>query len=296
MPRPSCDQQRASQSVKIYGSLCTAAISQRHDSALRLWHLARMIDSPGSGVVDYTVLMDVIGRYISTSARHIRRLVAEAEALGWLEKVQRRNGEHVVLITSLERLSLSLGVSPSQGALIPAQQLRKLKAWRGAAWAAFLAGRSGRRERPISRRVLEKLSGVDARSQLNYERASKVIRSRRNIAITRLSSDKLDGVIDVEGRSAFPVGRWLGWQLPNSYSVRVDLAPRGMARKVCKRLSEGLLQNAATDSAQRQRLFYSDPRSGDRAMRRADRTVAEVYAFSGGHTEQGSSAWEHMPA
>ncbi len=122
--------QSAAVCVKVFGSLAAAAKNQRSDSAMRLWHLARMVDD-GSGVVAWSALQDVIDRYIGTSQRHIRRLISEAEALGWLEPVQRHNGEHVVIIRGLERVAEGLGVSKiSQGCYIPARELRKLKAWR----------------------------------------------------------------------------------------------------------------------------------------------------------------------
>ena len=279
--------------VKIYGSLAAAAKTQRHDSALRLWHLARMVDD-GSGVVSHIALHDVIGRYISGSERHIRRLFSEAEALGWLEPVQRHNGEHVVVIRSLERVAESLGVSKiSQGCYIPARELRKLKVWRVACWDAFVAGRPGRRSRPISRRVLERMSGVDPRSQRRYDLASKRITSRRNIAITRRPSTQLAGVIDIEKRPAFRVVDDVAWMLPNSYKVRADLAPRGMARRISKALAGGLLHKSG-DGQPRQRIFY-ELRRAERVMRRADRP-AEVYGRCKQSARSGAGVWQYMGA
>ena len=277
--------------VKIYGSLAAAAKSQRSDSALRLWHLARMVDD-GSGVVSWSDLQAVIERYIGTSQRHIRRLVAECERLGWLEPVQRHNGEHVVIIRGLERVARSLNVSKiSQGVFVPATELRRLKAWRVACWDAFMAGRSGRRSRPISRRILERLSGVDPRSQRNYERSSARVTSRRNIAVTHMPSTHLDGIIEFEKRPAFPVGDHVGWQLPNSYEVRADLAPRGMARRISKALAGGLLHQVATDSISK-RIFY-ERRRAERVMRRADRPT-EVFGRHKKPARSGAGVWRYM--
>ncbi len=279
--------------VKIYGSLAAAAKSQRSDSALRLWHLARMVDD-GSGVVSWSDLQAVIERYIGTSQRHIRRLIAEAETLGWLEPVQRHNGEHVVIIRGLERVARSLGVSKiTQGVFIPARELKKLKAWRVACWDAFMGGRSGRRSRPISRRVLERMSGVDPRSQRRYHSASKRIKAQRNIAITRRPSTQLAGVIDIEERPAFQVADDVAWMLPNSYKVRADLAPRGMARRISKALAGGLLHKSG-DGQPRQRVFYERHRA-ERVMRRADRP-AEVYGRCKQPARSGAGVWRYMGA
>ena len=279
--------------VKIYGSIAAAAKSKRCDSAMRLWYLARMVDD-GSGVVAWSDLQAVIERYIGTSQRHIRRLVTECERLGWLEPIQRHNGEHVVIVRGLERVAQGLGVVKiSQGVYIPAAELRRLKSWRVAAWDAFMGGRGGRRSRPISRRVLERLSGVDPRSQRNYERSSARITSRRNIAITRLPSSLLDGVIDIEKRPAFKVADKIGWQLPNNYEVRADLAPRGMARRISKALAGGLLQLSG-DGQPRQRVFYGRRRA-ERVMRRADRP-AEVYGRRKQPARSGANVWQYMGA
>jgi hypothetical protein len=283
--------QRPPVCVKVFGSLAAAAKNQRSDSAMRLWHLARMVDD-GSGVVAWSALQDVIDRYIGTSQRHIRRLVAECERLGWLEPIQRHNGEHVVIVRGLERVAQGLGVVKiSQGCYIPARELRKLKAWRVACWDAFMAGRSGRRSRPISRRVLERISGVDPRSQRNYERSSARITSRRNIAITRRPSTHLDGIIEFEKRPAFRVVDDVAWMLPNSYSVSADLAPRGMARRISKRLSGGLLQLSG-DGQHRKRIFYGRRRAA-RVMRRADRPH-EVYGRCRQPARSGAGVWQYM--
>jgi len=283
--------QNGSVCLKVFGSLAAAAKNQRCDSALRLWHLARMIDD-GSGVVAWSDLQAVIERYIGTSQRHIRRLVAECERLGWLEPVQRHNGEHVVIIRGLERVARSLNVSKiSQGVFVPATELRRLKAWRVACWDAFMAGRSGRRSRPISRRILERLSGVDPRSQRNYERSSARVTSRRNIAITAMPSMFVEYAREHGERAAFPVGDHVGWQLPNSYEVRADLAPRGMARRISKALAGGLLHQVATDSISK-RIFY-ERRRAERVMRRADRPT-EVFGRHKKPARSGAGVWRYM--
>ena len=279
--------------VKIYGSLAAAAKNQRSDSALRLWHLARMVDD-GSGVVAWSALKAVIDRYIGTSQRHIRRLVTECERLGWLEPVQRHNGEHVVIIRGLERVAESLGVSKiSQGCYIPARELRKLKAWRVACWDAFMGGRGGRRSRPISRRILERISGVDPRSQRRYHSASKRIKAQSNIAITRISSTLLDGVIDIEKRPAFRVGDRVALRLPNSYKVRARLAPRGMSRRVSQRLSSVCCTQGG-DGQRRERLFY-DQRGAVRAMRRINRPDV-VFGRLRQRARSGAVLWQYEGA
>ena len=285
--------QNGSVCVKLHGSITAAAKSQRCDSAMRLWHLARMIDD-GSGVVAWSDLQAVIERYIGTSQRHIRRLVAECERLGWLEPIRRYNGECVVIVRGLERVARSLNVSEiSRGVFVPATELRRLKAWRVACWDAFMAGRSGRRSRPISRRILERLSGVDPRSQRRYERSSARVTSRRNIAVTAMPSMFVEYAREHGERAAFPVGDHVGWQLPNSFQVRARLAPRGMSRRISKALADGLL-HLSGDGQPRQRVFYERHRA-ERVMRRTNRP-AEVYGRRKQPARSGAGVWQYMGA
>jgi hypothetical protein len=235
-----------------------------------------MIDGAGSGVVDEDALRDAVGRYISVSERQVSRLLVECKRRGWLALVKRHSdGRRVRYISSLERVARSLGVEHvTRPALIPALELRKLKAWRDAAWAAFRAVGP----QMISRRKLVDLSGINERSQRNYERENERIEVQHNIAISVMGADMLDGVRD-QGRPAFRCGRSVAWVVPNSYKCAVDLAALGMAKKVSNYLrAGGVLNNyAATRSGQhRQRLFYGYVKSGEQAMRREHRPH-EVY-------------------
>jgi hypothetical protein len=283
--------QNGSVCLKVFGSVAAAAKTQRHDSALRLWHLARMIDD-GSGVVLSSDLQAVINRYISGSERHLRRLSAECYQLGWLAPIRRHNGEHVIIIRGLERVAQDLGVSRiTQAAYIPATELRRLKAWRVACWDAFMAGRSGRRSRPISRRILERLSGVDPRSQRRYHSASKRITAQRNIAITSMPSMLLDGVIEFDEKpQAFDLGGKVALRLPNSYKVRARLAPRGMIQRINKSLSSVCFPNGGHGQRREQRLFF-DQRGAERAMRRDDRP-SKCFGWRRQRARSGAVLWD----
>jgi len=269
--------QNGSVCFKLHGSLAVAAIAQHADSELRLWCLSRMIDGAGSGVVDDHVLRDAVGRYIGVSERQVSRLLVECKRRGWLALVKRHSdGRRVRYIASLERVARSLGVEDvTRPALIPVSDLRKLKGWRDACWAAFRAVGP----RMISRRKLADLSGIDARSQFNYERENERIEVQNNIAITSMPSMLLDGIVEFDERPAFRCGRSVAWVIPNSYKCTVDLAALGMAKRVSGYLrAGGVLNNyAATRSGQhRQRLFYGYVKSGEQAMRREHRPH-EVY-------------------
>jgi hypothetical protein len=106
-----------------------------------------------------------------------------------------------------------------------------------------------------------------------------------------MPSTHLDGIIEFEKRPAFRVVDDVAWMLPNSYSVSADLAPRGMARRISKRLSGGLLQLSG-DGQHRKRIFY-ERRRAERVMRRADRPH-EVYGRCKQPARSGVGVWRYM--
>lgn len=278
-------------SVKVYGSVAASARSAGLDSPLRLWWLARALDD-GSGVVGHVELMEAAGRYIQGTERNRRRLLKTCEEQSWLEEIKRHD-ETVYIVHSLERISEGLGVAKiSQPALVEMRELRSIRIWRVACWDACLGGRDGRRGRPISRKVLERVTGVEERAQQRYERESKRVKAQRNIAVTSIPSVFIEGMREFEKRAAFPVADNTGWQLPNSYTVDIELAPKGMSRKVNKRLRNGLLHKDATDSGA-ERVFYYDDKSAQRAMRK-EVHPKEVYSKKRKPSKTGAEVWQHV--
>lgn len=287
--------------LKVYGSIAAAAKNDKSDSPLRLWWLARSMDGDGSGVVTRAELMQQAERYIGGSDRNMRRLLKTCDVKGWLTEMQRHSGEWVYLYGSLEHVAQSLNVIKiTQPAMVEMREMRAIGKWRVACWDACLGGRDGKRSKPISRKALETETGVDKRAQQRYERESRRVKAQRNIAIQNMPSIHIEGfrefevdrLREQEGRSAFPVADGVGYQLPNSYDVDIELVSRGMSRKVSKRLhSRSVAQKDATDSRSKEKVFYNDDKKAERAMRQ-EVHPDEVYSKQRKPSKTGAGVWK----
>ena len=187
-------------------------------------------------------------------------------------------------LVGLTNLACSLGLERIdwRPAEVPAERISKLKNWRAASYAAWLAGKS-KHAPTISRSKQRQVIEVPERTQRTYTTTEPSIRTERNFGIeNRLATWEVLANEILFGRGhGF---RWfdgrLARQLPNTYHVSFDLSPRGMCRKVAKQLRAGLfelpqssclLQQA--DSRRNCRLFFITVKGAQKVVRRYSREV-----------------------
>ena len=277
LQEPEHPQQRApdvEQNIKVYGSLALAARARRLDSAMRLWHVARHIDTAGEGVVEVADVRALARDWFGLTRRQLRRLLAKGDGVLW-QRVRDRRGRDVLRLAGLERVAITLGAEfVSTPVKVPVSVLGKLKTWRAACWAAWLEGRPGRHG-PMTRAKLLAVSGLPERTQREYEQAGGVVSVQRNIAVSTMPySPELVNYLRQDGGrpGAFRVGHNIGWTLPNSYSTEYERAKRGMTKRVNKVLSDGLLNPGDTGSI-RQRLFWGDANNAASALKRMAKEI-----------------------
>ena len=191
--------------IKIVGSLCKAAKEQGLDSPQRLWWLARAIDD-GSGRVSHQALMNTAEKHITKSLRSRQVLLKTCKEQGWLKACKAKDGTHWYIIHSLERMAIQFKTELTTPVNVFARELKSIKKWRSAAWDATMAGRKGHKSRPVSRKALQRLTGVDRRSQQRYEKHSNRIKSQKNIAVSYVSKTQVDGIREHKGKPAFAFG------------------------------------------------------------------------------------------
>jgi hypothetical protein len=155
-------------------------------------------------------------------------------------------------------------------------------------YASFHSGR--RHNKPISRRTLEEISGVPARTQRQYEEIAGIT-SRRNIAIgekyTLESVQKrawLHGTasfdfIDHHGRQGPEKRHYIAWHLPNSYQGCHDQAARGRMRKINREID--LVNKRAQGNGLRDHLFHPDGAAAGKAYGRNSRVDAYWHSERG---------------
>ena len=314
---PSEEVSVAPTTLKVYGALVMAARSRKDgtDSALRVWHVGRQLNSKesgGSGVVSVLAVRKTCERIGWVfSRRHFRRMLADGEGLLWHQVSS--NGEPVLRLVGLTNLACSLGIERIdwRPAEVPAERIRKLKAWRAAGYGAWLAGKS-KHAPTISRSKQRQVISVPERTQRTYTTTEPSIRTETNFGIeNRLATWEVLANEILFGRGhGF---RWfdgrLARQLPNTYHVSFDLSPRGLCRKVAKQLRAGLLElpNSSSflqaDSRRYCRLFFITVKGAQKAVRRYSRDMpngmpaawdtspAEVFGRVG-WTRTGAVTWE----
>ena len=280
--------------IKVVGSLCKAAKAQKLDSPQRLWWLARAVDD-GSGRVSHKALMEQATRFITKSDRSQRKMLQDCKAQGWLKECKSKDGVCHYIVHSLERMATALDTQCTQPATVYASELKSIKKWRVACWDATMAGRKGYRARPVARKTLERLTGVDTRSQQRYEKDSKRIKSQKNIAVAYVSKSLVEGMKEVKDKPAFPVGDHVGWQLPNSYDVDITLNAKGRTTKINKKLRHSKVVHKDMPPNKRERKYYHRESDAERAMRQEEHPE-EVYTSTERYTEHMSSPkriWAH---
>ena len=110
---------------------------RRLDGYLRVWYLARLIDTGGAGAVSLTELREAVRKHIGWTERHMRRVLTQRNGEMW-ERGQSRDGTEMLYLFSLERLARLVGVERlSAWVSIPVASLGSLKEWRASAYAAW---------------------------------------------------------------------------------------------------------------------------------------------------------------
>lgn len=267
------------------------------DSALRVWHVGRQLNSQsgGSGVVsvfDVRTACERVGWVVS--GRHWRRMLTDGEGLLWHQVSS--NGKQVLRLVGLTNLAYSLGIERIdwRPAEVPAERIGKLKSWRAASYAAWLAGKS-KHAPTIARATQRQVISVPERTQRTYTITEPSLRAEKNYGI----ENRLATLEVLANEILFGRGHGFRWfdgrlarQLPNTYHVSFDLSPRGMCRKVAKRFRAGLLElpNSSSflqaDSRRYRRLFFITVKGAQKAIRRYSRDIPNGMP----------AAWDTSPA
>ena len=173
--------------LKVYGGLVMAARARKDgtDSALRVWHVGRQLNSQsgGSGVVsvfDVRVACERMGWVVSQ--RHWRRLLADGDGLLWYQVSS--NGKQVLRLVGLANLTYRLGIERIdwRPVEVPADRVGKLKSWRAAGYAAWLAGKS--KHAPTIARVTQRqVTEVPERTQRTYTTTEPSIRAEKTLVL-----------------------------------------------------------------------------------------------------------------
>jgi hypothetical protein len=297
--------------VRSYPDLSLAALSAGEASTYRVWLLARHLR--GDGWVDVGELKDALTAPGSplrtfTSRQRVGQLIAQGERIGYwrLERGGRR-----LRYLGAAALARRLGVDRLSGrpVYLPLSAVTGgTAALKAGLYASFHAGRTeeGGEGRPISRDVLQAVTGQSRTTLWRYERAAGVAK-RRNIVVTRPHSraaaeeaawrhgQAAFAFYDATGQHGRPGRFYLARTLPNSYRSALEQAPRGRLRKTNRSLKSchpcGLWARGA--GRRFERLFHSD---GGAAGKAFDRDPERPAFWPLGRARSGSGLWAAIPA
>ena len=196
----------------------------------------------------------------------MRRLLDAGAGVFW--ETYRNGGAQWIRLRGLAAVCDALGVKKLRGdpALLPAKHAKTLKAWRAAIYASLFGQDFGT---PISRRVLQELTGRSARTQRYYQTAmGKKMARRQNAAVTdmtwRRGEEPPDGYFAdyVNGKIV------ILQRLPNSYKSKLKRGRRGMMRRVNKTLNvrKPVRICGTGEQPQSRRLFYTEQSAAQRRL------------------------------
>ena len=270
--------------VKVYVELNDAAMQRGRERELRVWLLARSVDVDGSGVVAVSDIQTLIARQRlrGLSDSSLSRLLSAGSGVFWT--VWRRGGQRWLRLVGLARVCVALGVERlrRRPVLVPMRYMRSMRTFRAAGVYARFAGDEF--SRPISRSVLEELTGVAERTQRAYQRAlSGCVESECNAATTRKRWRPGDEVEAREFVDYVDGETRVLQRLPQSYRCSLLATARGRIRKVNRRLRGEAGRNDGPAARNVTRLFYDSPAAS--VKRSQQRVEGDSWYHRGGDVD-----------
>lgn len=247
---------QVNENVRHYPDLGIAALNRRWVPHYQLWLACRVLDEDGRGWLSAReVTQQLAGQDAPLrlfGRRRLRQVLQGGNGRFWTWDKQ----QHRLWLFGVSNIAKQLGVHKlsSQPVLLPTTILTKgIGAFKAHLYAAWHSGRNT--PNPISRSTQRKLLHVPERTQRHYEQIAGV-KVRTNLAVgARYTPENIEKhtwrrggavfqFVDKQGRLGKGNGRYLAWQLPNSYVGPHQQAARGNIYRINRQLS-GLVHEGA---------------------------------------------------
>ena len=257
--------------IRLVPQLNCAALSAKpkQDKQLLLWYCLRSIDSStGRGVLEQDTTIEILKQHYSYRRQTVYKHLAAGEGAYWHRHHSTRNGQTYIILHSIFKVAAHLRPELTKGARFieaPVSELppsshtlaRRSLLYNPSEGRPFAIQRND----PISRKSLEKKTGVQERQQRRYdayqERQGFPIRQKTMAYYRDPDTYKLRKHIRIIEKGFREVETH---QLPNRYRTWYTGSSRGMLRKVASMLNGGdksSISGEATSSEGRQRRYYS---------------------------------------
>lgn len=271
--------------MEHHGEIAIAAMRAGYSSHYQLWLLLHLMDRAGSGRLDLDKvklhLTELISKHKTWEWARVRTLLQEGDGRFWSLTPTR------VYYTTHARLAAALGIEKLNGrfATIQAENVKgtSAAAFRAHCFAAWMANHTS----PISRRTIERLTGITPRSQRRYCQLAD-IEQQANICIgpKKTTEQMQECAWNYSGAFTFtdylgkqgnrPGAQYVAWHLPAAYDGTAATGTRSQQRRVNKRINN--LVNTGVrgndDRFAREPLFFKNGALAAKAVNRGRETDA----------------------
>lgn len=231
-------------SITHYAEIGLAAMAAGESVHYQLWLLARLTDGNDTGALAFEALAAAATGETSETRlynlQRFRQVISEGNGRYWTVS----NGR--LWLTGLPKLAAALGIARLTGAAVEieaAQITASAGYFRAHIFAAWLTALKN----PISQQTIERVTGINVRTQRRYLRRAKV-GTRGNLAIGPALTDQAaqecvwrhEGVFvftDYKGKQGAAGKRYLAWRLPTSYRPQAAAGAKGAKRRLNKRIA-----------------------------------------------------------
>lgn len=262
--------------VKAYPSLLGAFLSGDFASVGRVYMLIRALDEAGRGLVEVDQLRAQLtaagAPWKVMTWRRLRQIMAQGDGVTW----ERHDDGRLLRYFSPARIARALdcGRLELQPVYLPVDALlggiQQVRAHFYAAWHSARPERLQDSSAPVTRAVIEEVTGVPKSTQIAYEKAAGV-ETKTNVAITgdKLTPERAETASWAHGHAFFEFVDWLGkrgrpgrgyiaWQMANSFGAVHGKAPKGRQRKINRQMTDLVITEARGNGRDVDQLYYPD--------------------------------------
>ena len=254
----------------LYPSLCSAMLREENVHIGRIWWLLRAMDPQGSGKINIQkarhLFTDKDSEWRVCGWRQFRHILQMGQNIFWTRK------KTTIWLKSILKVAIALNVEHFSNAPILINT-KKLTESIGCVRATFYSTfHGGRNSNPIARETISDATGVERRSQLNYEQRSDI----EKIPQFTISYESVENASYHHGGAVFQFTDYLGkqgprfkkywaWRLPNRYEVAYTKLSKRHHKRLNSKLN-GLLNHGTTGNGQwKKREFYPNMKDALRA-------------------------------
>ncbi len=252
--------------------------------AWRLVVLAKTLEENGIGKVSREALR-AFALSLGVHAKSFERWLTAARNFDFVQDVQTKDGEWVLILASHENVARSLGCKHQGRAVNLPSNMLFIKGWKSRVFASWQSASTNNGERLVSQKKQAEVTGILEQTQRKFNKEAGVI-SKKNYAISNIHANGYNAVLDFGNRAGL-FGYWdkekhqkyLGWRIPNSRYFPLF----GVDGSYKTRRALSLFNRTAEQ--------YS---ASMKAIRTKGTKLSEIYVYSR-VSSNGNSLWIHLP-